>query len=99
MGFKRKPDGLQSSIKGIIISSLSGENVITPFYFAYEVSWAGLMTVCACQVKPHNLGVTLKYNPLAVLRCSQESVGGAESGLTQTPLRDGYRIYIYGLLH
>lgn len=54
------------------------------------------MTVCACQVKPHNLGVTLKYNPLAVLRCSQESVGGAESGLTQTPLRDGYRIYIYG---
>lgn len=99
MGFKRKPDGLNSSIKGIIISSLNGENVITPFYFAYEVSRAGLMMVCARQVRPHNLGVTLKYNPLAVWRCSHESVGGAESGLTQTPLRDGYRICIYGLLH
>lgn len=54
--------------------------------------------VCACQMKPHNLGVTLKYNPLAVWRHSQESVGWAESGLTQAPFGDGYRIYICGLL-
>lgn len=65
-GIQEKTHGLNSSIKGIIISSLNGENLIMPFYFTYEVSWAGLMMVCACQVKPHNLGVTLKYNPLAV---------------------------------
>lgn len=98
MGFKRKPDGLNSSIKGILVSSPNGENVITPFYFVCEVSWAGLMMVRACQVKPHNLGVTSKYNPLAVERYSKEVVGWAESGLTQAHLRDGYGTYVYGWL-
>lgn len=54
------------------------------------------MMVRACQVKPHNLGVTSKYNPLAVERYSKEAVGWAESGLTQAHLRDGYGTYIYG---
>lgn len=54
--------------------------------------------VCVCQVEPHNLGVTSKYNPLAVERYSKEVVGWAEGGLTQAHLRDGYGTYIYGWL-
>lgn len=54
--------------------------------------------VCVCQMKPHNLGVTSKYSPLAVERYSKETLGWAESGLTQAHLRDGYGTYIYGWL-